>query len=147
MSRLVNAEPTAYVFDSFAVLAYLQAEPGALTAKEILAKAERGHAEVYLAIVNYSEVLYIIERELGLAAAHQTIAAIDQLPIRVIEADRRLTFAAAHLKANHALSYADAFAAALAQQMHATVVTGDPEFRAMESLITVHWLPQERGEA
>jgi ribonuclease VapC len=49
---------------------------------------------------------------------------------------------AAHIKARHPVSYADAFAVALAQEYGATVVTGDPEVRAVESLINVDWLPR-----
>ena len=36
--------------------------------------------------------------------------------------------AAAHIKAGHALSYADAFAVAVAQELDAVMLTGDPEF-------------------
>ena len=97
---------------------------------------------VYLSVINYGELVYITEREQGAFAARRAIAAIDQLPIIVVEADRRLTFAAAHVKANDRLSYADAFAVALAQQTQATLVTGDPEFRAVEHLVAIDWLPQ-----
>jgi ribonuclease VapC len=38
------------------------------------------------------------------------------------------------------MSYADAFATALAQEFDATILTGDPEFRAVEHLIELHWL-------
>jgi predicted nucleic acid-binding protein len=48
--------------------------------------------------------------------------------------------AAAHLKANHRLSYADAFAAALAREYNAAVVTGDPEFRALGDKVRLAWL-------
>jgi len=48
--------------------------------------------------------------------------------------------AAAHIKAHYPLSYADAFAVALAQELDATVVTGDPEFKTAESLVPVLWL-------
>jgi len=58
----------------------------------------------------------------------------------VIDADRQLTFAAAHVKAQYALSCADAFAVALAQGMDATLLTGDPEFRQVRHLIAIEWL-------
>ena len=48
--------------------------------------------------------------------------------------------AAARLKARYAISYADAFAVALAQELGAPVVTGDTEFEQVESLIDVLWL-------
>ena len=138
----MKAKPTAYVLDSFALLAHLQAEPGGPRVQAILVQAEKEQAAVFLSIVNYGEAIYITEREQGLTAAQSLIAAVDQLPITVVEADRKLTFAAAHLKAHYSISYADAFALALAQQQQAILLTGDPEFHQVESLATIEWLPQ-----
>jgi predicted nucleic acid-binding protein len=52
--------------------------------------------------------------------------------------------AAAHVKARYSVSYADAFAVATAQEYHATVVTGDPEFHPLveAGVLTVEWLPR-----
>ena len=36
----------------------------------------------------------------------------------------------------------DSFAIALAEESAATVVTGDPEFKAVEKLIPILWLPR-----
>jgi ribonuclease VapC len=141
----VSVERPRYVLDSFALLAYLAAEPGETQVKAILNEAQSRRAEAYLSIINFGEVIYITEREQGLPAAQKAIAATDQLPIVVIEADRRQTFAAAHLKAHHAISYADAFAAALAEGLAATLLTGDPEFRKVEAHIAIEWLPQPDG--
>jgi predicted nucleic acid-binding protein len=47
---------------------------------------------------------------------------------------------AAHIKAHHPISFADAFAAAAAQAHGATLLTGDPEFHAVEEFIKVDWL-------
>ena len=138
----MKAKPTTYVLDSFALLAHLQAEPGGPRVTAVLTQARKGQAEVYLSIVNYGEAVYITERERGLTAAQHLIAIVDQMPIIVVEADRKLTFAAAHLKAHYAIAYADAFALALAQQRLAVLLTGDPEFRQVESLVTIEWLPQ-----
>jgi predicted nucleic acid-binding protein len=43
-------------------------------------------------------------------------------------------------KARFRLSLADAFAAALAKDMKAELVTGDPEFKALEKEIRIQWL-------
>ena len=131
-----------YVLDSFGLLAYFGGEPGEAQVKTVLERAVAGQAEAYLSVVNLGEVAYIIEREQGVAATRRTLAAVDQLPIQVIEADRRMALAAAHVKAHHAISYADAFAVALAQQMDAVILTGDPEFGKIEHLVAVEWLPQ-----
>ncbi len=138
----MKAQPAAYVLDSFALLVHLQAEPGGPRVQAILVQAEKKQAVVFLSIVNYGEAIYITEREQGLTAAQNLIAAVDQLPIAVVDADRKLTFAAAHLKARHSISYADAFALALAQQQQAILLTGDPEFHQVESLVSIEWLPR-----
>ncbi len=51
--------------------------------------------------------------------------------------------AAARIKAEHPLSYADAFAAALAQELGASLVMGDPEFKTVESTVNVMWLNRQ----
>ena len=38
------------------------------------------------------------------------------------------------------MSYADCFSAALAKQQNAELVTGDPEFKAVEKEIKINWL-------
>jgi len=136
----VAAKRTAYVLDSFAVLAYLQAEPGAAQVRAVLANAARRRAPTALCLVNFGEVVYIVEREQGLTAAQTAIAAIDQLPIELVPADRALTLAAAHLKAQFSLAYADALAAALARRRGATLLTGDPEFQPLSHLVRLRWL-------
>ena len=60
--------------------------------------------------------------------------------LRILGATRRRVLAAAHLKANHSISYADAFAAGLAQEFDAALVTGDPEFRGLGRSLRVAWL-------
>lgn len=140
--RLKRNERTTYILDSFAVLSYLGQEAGAKRVKAILTDAESGQAENWLSIVNFGEVLYITERERGLAATSQTIAVVDQLPIAVAEVDRTLAFTAAHIKAGYSISYADAFAVALAQIKNGRVVTGDPEFEKVEQLIPIEWIPR-----
>ncbi|MGD2048353.1 MAG: hypothetical protein PVH03_02600 [Chloroflexota bacterium] len=52
-------------------------------------------------------------------------------------------FAAAHIKATHTVSYADAFAIALTMQHSAVLVTGDPEYSQMEHLIDIEWLAEK----
>ena len=65
---------------------------------------------------------------------------LDTLPVEFHPATRALADQAAIYKAAHKMSLADAFAAALAKEMKAELVTGDPEFKALEKEIKVHWL-------
>lgn len=128
------------VLDSFAILAYLQDEAGATQVEEFLNAAHRGRIEAWISVVNVGEVLYITERALGLPVAHRAAAIVEQLPVHVVEADRSLTYIAAHVKANYPIACADAFAAALAVAINGQVVTGDPEFANLESLVPIFWI-------
>jgi len=141
----VADESPRYVLDSFALLAFLEDEAGAAKVEEILAACSAEDAEAWLSIVNLGEVAYITHRERGLPAAQQAIAAIDQLPVHVVDADRSRTFGAARIKARYPLSYADAFAVALGREVDGAVVTGDPEFENAEEIVRVLWLSEAQS--
>jgi predicted nucleic acid-binding protein len=145
MQNEVNNPPRSgeYVLDSYAVLAYLEAEPGSDRIRELLDAAKGRKCHLYMCVVNMGEVIYITERERGLPKAQETLARIDELPIEIVDVDRHLTLAAAHLKADCPIAYADCFAAALSRLKDATLVTGDPEFNKIKPDCNVHieWLP------
>ena len=132
------------VLDSWAVLAYLDGEPAAQQVRRLLRTARGKQVVVLLSLIAYGECLYVIEREQGLQGAQRAIGIIDQLPLHVAPADRPLVFEAAHMKARYPLSYADAFSVALAKRTHGRVMTGDPEFKAVEPEIAIQWLPDRR---
>jgi predicted nucleic acid-binding protein len=125
------------VLDSFALLAYLQDEPGAQLVQDVLADES---AKVFLCTVNLGGVYYITYREQGEAEAEEALLIVEQLPIEEVVPDRELILQAARIKASFAISYADAFVAALAERRQGTIVTGDPEFKQLAHL-SIKWLP------
>jgi ribonuclease VapC len=138
------ANKPAYVLDSFALLSYLQGEAGRERVQSLLQEANRDRCHIFMCVINVGEVLYIVEREKGLAKAHEILAAIQQLPIEILPAETQTVLDAAHIKANHALSYADAFAVICAQTVKGTVLTGDREFESVQQIIHVEWLPNNQ---
>jgi predicted nucleic acid-binding protein len=92
--------------------------------------------------VNWGEVYYSTMREVSQEAAEQKAQDIAALPIEIIGVsdDLALTKQAAIFKAQHKMAYADCFAAALAKQKKAELITGDPEFKAVEKEIKMNWL-------
>lgn len=133
-------EPTAFVLDSYALLAYLQDEPVASRIEKLLDNAKKEKCRLFLSLINLGEILYIIERRGGIAKAQDALALIRQLPVEIPLVDEQTVFTAAHIKANHAISYADAFVVATAIQENAAVVTADPEFQSVETSVPVEWL-------
>ena|SRR5437867_1044976 len=122
------------------MLAYLDGEPTAQQVRQVLRRARKNQLVVLFSLINYGECLYVTELEQGLQQAQRAAGIIDQLAIRVVPADRSLVFAAAHIKARYAVSYADAFTIALAKRTGARVMTGDVEFKSVEPEISVQWL-------
>lgn len=129
-----------YVLDSFALLAFVQREPGGEVVKAVLEQAARHRAEVYLSLINLGEALYQFERRKGSELIAEFLALVDSLPMTIAEVTRERAFEAAHLKATYPLAYADAFAAALALELDAVILTGDPEFRKLGDTVRVQWL-------
>jgi len=138
----VSPAKPVYLLDSFALLAYLDGEAGKARVQELLALAASGKCQVLMSLINLGEVLYIVERERGLTSAQSVLALVESLPIELLEASRGQILDAAHVKAKHVLSYADAFAVAAAIQEKAIILTGDPEFKAVEELVNVEWIKE-----
>lgn len=128
------------VLDSYALLAYLQGEPGGRKVRDLLEEAQTSGVPPLMCVVNLGEVYYILHRELGADGAAEYLEAIKLLPIDLVPADEEVSIQAAKIKAEHAISYADCFAAAVAVLHNTSLVTGDPEFREVEQLIDVEWL-------
>jgi len=96
-----------------------------------------------MCMINLGEVLYTVERRRGFGAAQKTLMLSQSLPIKILEVTNDLVLEAAHIKASHPLSYADAFAVTAAIRHQAIVLTGDPEFESVETLVTVEWLGRQ----
>lgn len=109
------------VLDSWALLVYLKDEAAAPRIEgEWLA---RGAA---ISSINLGETLYIRIRERGEQSATADIETIRKSST-VIDPDWSIVVAAAQIKAQGGLSYADAFCIATALHLDAPLWTGDPE--------------------
>lgn len=131
---------TRYVHDSFSLLAHFREEPGAPRVHELIADRQHQH---WITVINLGEVLYKTTRENGSDGAERMLGAALDMPLQLVDADFALAIHAARIKAKYRMSYADCFAAALAQRLDAAVVTGDPEFEDIEQAgeLKVEWLP------
>jgi predicted nucleic acid-binding protein len=136
--------PAAKVLDSFALIAYFRDEPGAETMEDMLVTAGKSAGKknnpLLMTDVNYAEVKYSIVKKDGAQAWAEAAKILEALPIDFHSTTRALADTAADFKARFKLSLADAFAAALAKERRAELVTGDLEFKPLEKEIKVQWL-------
>ena len=130
----------AKVLDSFALIAYFRDEPGAELMENLLVSAGKKDSPLHMTDVNYAEVKYSIVKKDGAAAWEEAAKTLQGLPIDFHSTSRTLADTAADFKARFKISLADAFAAALAKEKKAELVTGDPEFESLEKEITIVWL-------
>jgi len=133
-------EPASFVLDTFAVIALVQDEPGAEQVERLLADAEAGAASLHMCSVNVAEVLYALWRRGNELAARVKVADLQLVGVQFHDATTQLSLRAGALKAQYPITLGDCFAAALAQHLGATLVTGDPEFRPLEDVVKIEWL-------
>ena len=130
----------AKVLDSWALLCYLEQEPGYEKVIDLFEKAVESSKPLLMCIVNWGEVYYQVMRRFGDQKAQEIEQLVQTLPITLIEANKELTREAARIKAKKRMGYADCFAVALARLRKAELYTGDPEFKVMEKEIKIVWL-------
>jgi len=132
-----------YVLDANALIGLLEARRGAAEkVRHLLSEALRQDAPLLMSAVNWGEVFYIAWRRHGEAKARQAEAKLQEMPVAVIAADRERASRAGALKEKHGLGYADAFAAELAIERGAWLVTADPEFSRVGRALSVYSLPR-----
>jgi predicted nucleic acid-binding protein len=142
-SAFARSKPRRYVLDANALIGLLEDRSGtAPRVRRLLEEALRQDLPLLLSAVNWGEVFYISWRQHGEANARLADVKLRQLPIAVMPADLDRATRAAALKQKHNLGYADAFAAELAIERGAWLVTADPEFSKIGKMLSVYALPR-----
>lgn len=128
------------VLDAYALMAFLEDEPGAALVENMLHRALRGEIRLEMTVVNLGEVYYNMARKKSHEEAEAALDVLLGLPVVFVPVDWTLSHLAAQFKANGGIAYADCFAAALAFQHSWALVTGDREFRQLEDFVSIEWI-------
>jgi predicted nucleic acid-binding protein len=131
------------VLDSWALIALFNEEAAADDVEKLLHAATSGRHTLLMHVINWGEIYYTAMRRGGESAAKSIAADIGQMPINIVESTNfEIVRQAAIFKATKKLSYADCFGAALAKLWRCELVTGDREFKSLETEIRLGWLSQ-----
>ena len=135
--------PTAriWVLDTSAIFAFKQGEPGTLMVERVLREAAKGLSRVFVCFISLMEYFYVVYQQQGESEARRAYLQLRQLPIQVIDSDEELGLVAGEIKAVAKLSLADAWIAASAQRLGATLMHKDPEFENLRNQISLLALP------
>ena|SRR5579885_3159428 len=129
-----------------ALISFFEDRPGAAAkVRHLLGEALRHDQPLLMSAVSWGEVFYIVWRHHGEELAYEAEKKLLQLPIVVVAVDRERATRAAAMKQNYGLGYADSFAAELAVQSGASLVTADPEFRKVGKALQVYALPRHEA--
>jgi predicted nucleic acid-binding protein len=132
-----------YVLDANALTGFFENRRNiAEKVRHMLGEALRHDQPLLMSAVNWGEVFYIAWRRHGEAIARDVEAKLQELPIAVIAVDRERASRSGALKEKHGLGYAYAFAAELAIEHSAWLVTADPEFSKVGKALSVYPLPR-----
>lgn len=109
-------EKSVYILDSFAMLTYLEDEPGAEKLEKIFHNALDDSEKLFVSAINLGEVYYISYREKGIEETKKRLSLLEQLPIEFLIPNRDDILHSAEIKVQYPISYADAFAVSLAMK-------------------------------
>jgi len=113
--------------------------------EQLLQTALSSDIPLLISAVNWGEVFYIEWKYRGEAGAREAAARVKEMPITVIPVDFDRATRAAALKQKHNLAYADSFAAELAIERNAWLVTADPEFSKLGKMLSTYILPRHQS--
>lgn len=132
-----------YVLDANALIGFFEGRQTASgKVRQFMSEALRLELPLLMSSVNWGEVFYMEWRYHGEATARTIESDLHRLPIAVVGVDLERATRAAALKQKHNLGYADAFAAELAMERSAWLVTADPEFSKLGKALAVYPLPR-----
>lgn len=143
MAILSRRGARRYVLDANALSGFFEDREGtAGKVERLLSEALSQSLPLLMSAVNWGEVFYVAWRRHGEVYAQQAEARLRELPVAVISADRERASRAGALKQKHGLGYADAFAAELAIEHGAWLVTADSEFQKVGKALSIYSLPR-----
>lgn len=141
----MNNHKKTYIFDTSAILTYLEDEDGADYVEDLLTEAEVGNSTILISFISLTEIFYITAREKGESVAQKRVELIQSLAVEIEESNNTINVAAGKLKANHRISLADAFIGALAEIRNGMLVHKDPEFENLAEIVKECRLPYKRS--
>ena len=129
-----------YVLDASALFAFLQHTAGGPKVSELFKEAAKLRVRILMSAVNYGEVYGRVLHDGRVVEAARARSVVTTLPLELVDVTPEGAIRAAETKVTHRLDYADSFAAALALEHKATLVTCDLDFRKLGHGVGVVWL-------
>jgi predicted nucleic acid-binding protein len=133
-----------YILDSSAALRYIDDEAGADLVERCLRAGIAGRAALWIPAIQWGEIAGQLLLRVNPAEQKDIMNNLLPSELEVIPATADRAVRAASLKVDRKIPYADAFAVELAlDSPDHILVTADYDFKAVEDLIKIEFLPQK----
>jgi predicted nucleic acid-binding protein len=131
-----------YVFDSSAVLRFLDKEAGAERVRAVFRVCAAGEAEPYISAVQWGEIVAVQRKRSGAREQERVLTRLIELQFRVVPVTDERAVRAAELRVDRKMSNADSYAIELAMDSpDHLLVTADYDFKAVDDLARIEFLP------
>lgn len=130
-----------YVFDTSAVLSYIEKEPGFENVENLFRQAFKKEIVIYISIVTCIEIYYVTLKNQGYDQAAEQLELIKTLPLTQKPLEFKDIKLIGSIKAGNKLSFADSCIAGLAKTVKGILVHKDPEYEQLENEIRQLKLP------
>lgn len=137
------AETDSFVLDTSALFCLKDNEEGAHDVRKLLIQ-EHVSSLPYVSFASCMEYFYVVYQEMGREDAFRSYLELKMLPIQVVESSEPLRLIAGEIKVLYPLSFADAWVAATAEYLGATLVHKDPEFKVLSKRVALKALPYRK---
>ena len=133
-----------YVFDTSALLTYIENEEGIETVESLLMESLNEENKIFVSTVTIIEVFYISMQEQGRTVAEERLRLIETLPLIQESLTPNITKTIGEIKSVKSMSFADCCIAGLSKSKKAILVHKDPEFEQIEDEIKQLKLPYKK---
>lgn len=117
-----------YVFDTSAILTYLQNEEGADVIETLFMHSFSEEITILMSIISLVELRYKLERKYTITKVDEIIQNVLSLNIKIVNFEMPFVKLSATYKSTGKMSFADACIAGTAKHFNAILVHKDPEY-------------------
>ncbi|NIQ06707.1 MAG: type II toxin-antitoxin system VapC family toxin [Candidatus Korarchaeota archaeon] len=119
-----------YLFDTMALITFFNDETGADFVEKALKEVEQGETEGFISALTLTELYYLYSQEEGEDVARERVEQV-RVNLQVVSIDERIALKAGEYK-KKSVPIADAFIAASAHSINASVMTNDEHFKQLD---------------
>jgi len=128
------------VFDAGAGIAFFGDDTAGGRIADLIADAHEAEIPLYMSVMDLAELWSVASSRASEKDAVGIIDELEELGFKFIDIDRNLAQDAARIRMKNVPAGANCIACALAKQKKADLVTGNMEYKAVDSFVNIHWI-------